>query len=350
MQARKSSEQIKEEILSNLNKEPLSIEQLRKKVESNWSTINNYLEELKKEGKVKEIISTDKAKVYQRVFGDTYFDIPITDEERKKFRALFSLIMQAYKSEGVMPTKTCLAKCAVSVIKNESSGLSDLPVIWYLYGLIPQMIADPSREYEEEILLENKLKIKNLIKGYISENKEKGSGKIQREQHEKYGEELYTLSDRFFWIFNKKEIKNQEILEILNEFFIACPVDPEFPEVFDLTETVFSIIDKLALIGISLQNYRKEILLSFDSLWKFIALYKLYQSKTEGKNAMDKETLLKFYIGNAFESRKTTLKENISELNSVYLAHLADFDLNEVKLPQEVKEIRKIMEGWTGED
>src|SRR3989344_6926700 len=170
MIVRKTAEQIKEEILSHLKETPLSIEQIRIKAESNWSTINSYLQELNKEGKVKEIISADKAKIYQRIFGDTYFDIPITDDERKKFRALFSLILQEYKLTGSIPTKTHFAKCAVHVIKNESSGLSDLPTIWYLYGLIPQMIADPSKDYQEEINLDNKTKIKNLINEYINKN------------------------------------------------------------------------------------------------------------------------------------------------------------------------------------
>ena len=171
MAVRKTPQQIKEEILSILNDGPLSIEQIRKKVESNWSTINVYLEELSKEGKVKEIVSADKAKIYQRILGDTYFDMPITDNERKKFRTLFSLILQEYKLIGSIPTKTHFAKCAVHVIKNESSGLSDLPTIWYLYGLIPQMIADPSQDYQEEINLDHKVKIKNLINEYINKPK-----------------------------------------------------------------------------------------------------------------------------------------------------------------------------------
>lgn len=350
MTIRKTAEQIKEEILFQLREAPLSIEQIRKKVESNWSTINNYLDELSKDGKVKEIISADKAKIYQRVFGDTYFDIPITDEERKKFRALFSLILQEYKSKNMMPRKTHFAKCAVHVIKNESSGLSDLPTIWYLYGLIPQMIADPSQEYQEEFELEHKIKIKNLIKDFIEKNGGKSSGQIEREQHKEYGEELYLLSDDFFKIINKSKLENEEILKILNDFFIACPIDNEFPEIFDLTEKVLSLIRKMDLIGIKLQNYKKEILLTFDSLWKFIALYKLYKSRTVGKNALNKEVLLKFYIGSTLESRRKTLQECLLELNTDYLNKLSEFDLNKIKLSSEVQDIRKIMEDWTGED
>src|SRR3989338_2060366 len=193
MVIRKTAEQIKDEILASLKEEPLSIEQLRKKVESNWSTTNNYLEELKKEGKVKEIISADKAKIYQRIFGDTYFDIPITDLERKKFRTLFSMVIKRYKESNQIPNKTQLAKAAVKVIKSPESGLSDLPTVWYLYGAIPLMMPDPSKEYPEEIELEHKLKINTIIEVFIKTNYNKKTKQIEDEQYVEYNERLYQL-------------------------------------------------------------------------------------------------------------------------------------------------------------
>jgi len=351
MVIRKTSQKIKEEILSKLNNQPLSVEQLRKNIEdSNWSTINKHLEELKTDGKVKEIISTDKIKVYQKVMGDTYFDLPITEEQRKKFRTLFYLIMQEYKTHRKIPSKTHLAKCAVHVIDNKNSGLDNLPIIWYLYGMIPQMVADPSQEYQEEVPLEHKTKVQNLIKDFIKDNGDKASKLIQREQHIKYHEELYFLADELFKVLNKKEWKNEEIEDLLNKFFIACPVDQEFPEIFDLTEKVLSVVGKMSLIGLKLQDYRKEILIAFDSLWKLIALYKLYISKTTGQNFMKKEIILNFYLGNSFEDKKRTLKESLSDLNSIYIVNLIDFDIDTLKLSKEAQEIRKIMEDWTGED
>ncbi len=350
MVIRKTVEQIKEDILMNLDEQPLSIEQLRKKVESNWSTINNYLDELSKEGKVKEIISADKAKVYQRIFGDTYFDIPITNDERKKFKTLFSMILQEYKSKLKMPTKTHLAKCAVCVIKDESSGLSELPTIWYLYGLIPQMIADPSQDYQEETPFKNKSIIQKIIQDFISKKGDKHSCDLQREQHKEYEEGLYILSDKFFEITNKHEFNNDEIIDVLNDFFISCPIDKDFPEMFTLTEKVLSLIRKLAIIDVKLEDYRKEILTTFDSLWKFIALYKLYISKTTGKNPFDKEVLLKFYIGGALDSRKQTLQETILELNSIYINKLSEFDIDKIKLSEDAKKVREIMQDYTGDD
>ena len=54
-QIRKNSQQIKEKILSQLEKQPLSVEQLRKNIkDSNWATINKYLEELKTDNLVRK--------------------------------------------------------------------------------------------------------------------------------------------------------------------------------------------------------------------------------------------------------------------------------------------------------
>ena len=346
MANRKTAEQIKEEILSILKEGPLSIEQLRKKIESNWSTINSYLEELSKSGNVKKIISADKKKIYQRVFGDTYFDIPITDLERKKFRTLFSLIMKKYKEKDKTPTKTELAKAAVKVINSQSSGLAELPTVWYLYGMIPLMIADPSQNYSEEIQLEHTPKINSIIEIYIQESHEKKSRQLQREQHREYNDALYCLSDSFLDEVQKPNWDKEKIFDILNDFFIACPIDNDFQEVFWLTDRFISTVRKLSCFD-KLENNKIKILLTFDALWKFIATYKFYKTLSAQKRFLGKENLVNLYLGNALSLRKACAQEAISDLYSVYWSKLDNRELKE--LPQTEK-IKAIMAGWTGED
>jgi|SRR3989344_3867689 len=345
MVIRKTAEQIKEEILSHLKETPLSTEQIRIKAESNWSTINNYLEELSKEGKVKEIISADKAKIYQRVFGDTYFDLPITDNERKKFRALFSLIIKKYKEANKTPNKTQLAKTAVKVINSPESGLSDLPTVWYLYGAIPLMIADPSQDYQEEWAFEHKQKINSIIEIFMKENHNKKTKQIQKEQHLEYNDKLYQLADNFLELTEEHPWNKDKIFEILNEFCIVCPIDEEFKEVFWLTERFVSTVRKLSYFD-DLENHRTKILLTFDSIWKFIATYKFYQTISVNKRFSNKN-LLNLYLGNPLAFRKTCAKEALSDLYSVYLSKIDD---REIEASPEVQRIREIMQDWTGED
>ena len=346
-QSRKNSQEIKNEILSQLDKQPLSVEQLRKKIkDSNWSTINKYLEELKKDGYVREIISTDKIKIYQRIVGDTYFDIPITEKQRKKFHTLFHMILEEYKKKGKVPTKTHVAKCAIHVIDNKRSGLDDLPIVWYLYGMMPLMAIDISKQYQKEETFPHEKNIKKLIMEFINENSYKKSSEIQKEQHRKYKEEMYVALDNILNVLNKSQFENKEIIKYLDELFISCPTEEDFLEVFDLLEDVISIIKKLDIIGISFQDYRKQIFQLLDSLWKVISVYKLSRSILQKNNIMSKETLFGFYLNGAIEDRKRSLKESFSEINSVYLNALANFDPESIRLSNESKEVARIMEDF----
>ncbi|MFH1711213.1 MAG: hypothetical protein ABH840_02790 [Nanoarchaeota archaeon] len=345
MITRKTAEQIKDEILARLKEEPLSIEQLRKKVESNWSTTNNYLEELKNEGKVKEILSADKAKIYQRIFGDTYFDIPITDLERKKFRALFSMIIKMYKEGDQIPNKTQLAKAAVKVINSPESGLSELPTVWYLYGMIPLMIVDPSQDYQEEVIFEHKQKIKGIIEIFIKSNSDKKTKQIQKEQHIEYDDKLYQLADNFLELTEDNSWNKDKIFEVLNEFFIVCPISGDFKEVFNLTERFISTVRKLSYFD-KLENHRTKILLTFDALWKFIATSKFYETISL-KRRFSSKSILDLYLGSAISFRKACAEESLSDLYSVYLSKL---DNRKLDLSSDAAKVREIMQGWTGED
>lgn len=343
MVIRKTAEQIKEDILNILNDNPLSVEQIRKKVESNWSTTNNYLEELSKEGKVKEIISADKAKIYQKIFGDTYFDIPITEDERKKFKSLFSLIISKYKESNKTPNRTQLAKAAVKVIHSPESGLFKLPTVWYLYGAIPLMIADPSQDYQEEYLFENKNKINGIIEVFMKENHNKKTKQIVESQHREYNDRLYLLHDNFLNLTEEQVWNNEKIFETLNDFFIACPIDEEFKDIFWLTDKFISTLRKLSHFD-KLENSKTKILFSFDTLWKFIATYKFYQSM---KNRITNKDVLNLYLGGAISIRKSFAEEEISDLFSIYWSKVDD---REIKTSEESLKIREVMQGWTGED
>lgn len=344
MTIRKTPQQIKEEILSYLNKEPLSIEQLRIKLNSNWSTTNNYLQELSNEKKVKEITSSNKAKVYQRIFGDTYFNLPLDNEKKKKFRTLFYLILKSYKEKDKLPTITQLAKCTVKVIKEENSELKELPLIWYLYGLIPLMVANPSENYSEEIIFKNKVKINQIIAKYRDENN-KSPKQIDIEQHEEYKEEekLYHIKDEFLKLVNQDEF--EKAIENLNRFYIACPIDESFPEVFECTDQFFSTIVKLDKF-VNLANYKREIVSTFDSLWKYLATYKVYQSLSELNIIKDKNILFESYIRDIMDLRKSCFQESFLQLYSIYLSNLKE---NEIKLSKESKEVREILDGWNNE-
>lgn len=343
MKIKKTVLEIEEKIISKLKSGPKTISEIAEGISSNWLTVEKFLKKLKEDKKVKELVSTEKKKVYQLVIGDTYFNLPMNQVQRKKFRTLFNLILQTYREKNKIPTKTHLSKCAVEIIRNKDSELGDLPVIWYLYGMIPLMVADPLENYSEEIHLENKKGIKKIIQVYINKNHNLLSKELDKQQHKEYGEELYQLADKFKDIIKKDTFEGA--LNILNKFYIACPIDEDFPEVFDFTDRFFSTLNKLSNF-VNIKEYKKEIRSTFDSLWNYIATYKCYQSVEKLKIIPNKELLLEFYIGNVLEARKTCFEESFSELYSIYLSNLNE---KEIELSGEAKNVRDILEGWTGE-
>ena len=70
---------------------------------------------------------------------------------------------------------------------------------------------------------------------------------------------LYKISDDLFRELNRKQWNDKEILSKLNKLFIACPTPQEFQDIFELTEKLIAIINKIDLIGIKLEEHKKEI-------------------------------------------------------------------------------------------
>ncbi len=347
MKTKKTALEIEKEILNSLEKGPKTITDLKLEINSNWQTVEKFLKKLEEEKKVKEVVSTDKKKIYQRIIGDTYFDIPISDEERKKFRTLFYIIKKEYSNQGKDILKTHLAKTAVHVINgSKSSELSNLPTIWYLYGMIPLMVVDPMQEYLEEFQFKDKEKIIVLVRDYIKKIEGASCKKIQINQHLDSKEDLYIIHDSIEDIIFKKW-DEEKLLEELNEFYVACPIDREFPNVFNFTDKFISIINKLSLIG-KLEAAKKEISSTFRSLWEYIATYKAYKSLA-GLNKFDNEKIiLNFSIGSLLITREICFHESFQELYEIYWSNLnKNISFKDSK---EVSQIKEIMQDWMGED
>jgi predicted transcriptional regulator len=343
MKIKKTSSEISAKILLELEEGPKTITEIKDKLGSNWQTVEKFLTQLQEDGEVKEMISTDKRRVYQKNFGDTYFDVPISSEERKKFNTLYNMILERYKLKKRIPTKTEFAKVAIDVI-TDSEELKDLPTIWYLYGMLPLKAAEPSQEYVKEFSFEHEKKIQNRIDDSIQDKENKSSTQIQREQHKKYNEWFYIYCDNFT-DETKDSLNEEKILETLNKLYVACPIDDEFP-LFEFFDEFNTTIRKLYYTNNnSLQDFKREIILTFDSLWKYYATYRAYKSLKE-LNRFDPQDIKLFYIGNLLESREITFKECFSDLHSIYLNNLKED--KKLEISDDIKEIRNIMEDFMG--
>jgi len=345
MKNKKTASEINTNILSELSKSPKTITEIKNALGSNWQTIEKFLKILKEEGKVKELVSTSKKKIYQKITGDTYFDLPLSDEERKKFRTLFALIKKIYLKRNVHLSKTHFAKTAVDAIE-KSNELSDLPTIWYLYGIIPLMAVDLTQDYQEEFKFKNKKEIENLIETYVKNNSSKKSTQLEKEQHLEHQEELYIIADDFLEV-SSNNWDSKKILSLISKFYITCPSDSEFPEIFEFTDKFYMTLNKLNSLNI-LDTSRKEVILTFDALWKYLATYKAYKSLVELNRFENNKIILDFNLGSLLEVRKMQFEESFQELYQKYWDNLNKDNL--LKPSKGVQKIKEIMQDWTGKN
>lgn len=337
------AEEVKGRILNLLWLKPLTIQQISKEIDSNWLTVEKFVLELKKEGKIKEVISTEKLTLYQKVNEDTYYNLPLKDEDRDMFRYIFSEVLREYKNKGRIPKKTELAKAVVDVV-NQSN--LNLPVVWYLYGKIPLMITDPQRNYFTSYVPQNHEMINKIIKKVINEQQHNNTRELKAEHYLKYANEVYQIKERL--LSELEDFKNEEkIIDLFNDLFVACPIY-EDKEAFFLTDRLIMVVRKLNLLSLLKEN-KRDIMFALDALWRFLSLYHFVESLSKDMR-YPKSDLINFYLGSVIETKKYTAKESISNLESVYFNNISKIDISSIKLSPEVQKIREIMEEWTGED
>jgi hypothetical protein len=334
---RKTPEGIKQKILESLNDRPLNAQDISKAINSNWSTVKTYVEELIQEDKIKEIIATDKISYYQKIT-ETYYNIPITQEQEELFKFLFNAIIQQYKSNNKLPKKTELAKDSVDVI-NELK--LKLPTAWYIYGQIPLMIPDSTKDFSTTYVPENVEAIKKAISHILATNKGMKVREREKSHYAQYGNQLYSIKQELLEEISSMD-DEKKILEKFTEFYVKCPIS-NFPQTFELTERLYSTINKLVTIG-SLKKHKIESMLALDSLWKFIASFQLLDSISKNSQYNENE-ILQFNLGSAIETKKYSAEEAISNLESIYLSELPN---KEFEISEDSKEVREIMSDWDG--
>ena len=339
---KRKSEEVKEEILEALWLKPLTVQEISKEIDSNWLTVEKFVNELKTEGKLKEVISTDKLTLYQKINEDTYYNLPLKKEDREMFNFIFSILLEKYNKKGKIPNKTEFAKAVVDVVKETKL---NLPIVWYLYGQIPLMIADPQKHYFTSIKPNNYEQIEQISKKIVNNQNYRNTQELKLDHYEKYNNELYKIKTNLLQALKDKNSK--EILNLFSQFYTACPINQD-GEMFFLTDRLCAVVRKLKLLGI-LEEHIIDIALALDSLWRYMALNQMIHSLIKD-NRYKKEELLQFYFNPVMETKKYTAKEGIQNLESIYLNNLDNFDPKSIKLSKEVQEIREIMQDWTGED
>ncbi len=296
------------------------------------------MDELIKEKKIREIIATDKISYYQKIT-ETYYNIPITKKQEDSFKFLFSAIIQEYKKNKGLPRKTDLAKDSVDVINKLKL---ELPTAWYIYGQIPLMMPDPTKDFSTTYVPKNAEEIRKEISYIFKAHNGMKVREREKNHYVEYNNPLYQIKEKLLKEISLME-DEKKIMDDFTEFYIKCPLS-DFPELFSLTERLYLLINKLKIID-SLKIHRLEIVLSLDALWKFIASYQLLDSISKNPQ-YNKNEIFQFNLGSAIETKRYCAEETISNLESIYLSELPNKD---VDISENAKEVREIMSDWDGE-
>ena len=336
---KKSRQETIESVLNFLDEKPLSIQQISEKVGSNWMTINEILEQLKAEGKVKEVVSTDKIKIIKRTDYPVFYGIPISKQYRDKTLFIASEIVKEWKNyyKGEMPLNTTLQKVAVEIINKCNLNLPILPLH---YGLVTALAIKPE-EQKDKIYEWTGHPEKTIIIEAIKKEVQKHKNKALDEEDAQYSNyDLKLFKARKEIVSLLKHCENIDIKELdglLFKFYFLLPTD---------NLDVYNLFDKFlsccTIIFISKEPKKNlhEIRETFVILWDLITTSMFLK---EARKFISPEEMPLFELIKSFHlnSKMCTTEERISNLESI--ASSINPDDLDVPMDEDSIEIRRIL-------
>jgi len=338
MVTRKPSQEIKAKILEFLFEGPKSINEIATKINSNWPTTNNYLEKLKEEGAVNELLITDKMKIYRRTDDPVYYSIPFNKEIRMKTLYLLKEIEERWKKEkGIELSKTALQKIAVDVIK--SCDLN-LPVLNFHYGLTTCASFDSNNQLILNLIKEPKEKglIIQGIKKVFENGTHTGIAHEEREsQYKRYNLLFYASKEKLDKMFLSKERNsktdkemNQNIQKALLDLSLNFPLKlekfyPDFEKFISNTQIV--------LLNKKDETHNLEIIKrTFDQLWDKLTTFTSFND-SEQYIDKDNKQLFEHIRELNMNFKDMNYRGYIEELESI----TQETNPFEIKMPQDEK-------------
>jgi len=275
---RKNAEQIQEEILSHLKEGPKSIKKLSELTESTWSTINLHLENLKKENKVREILSVNNMRVFIRADYPVFYGLPLDKEKRNLSLYLLAKIIDSWKEmhNGEIPNKTTVQKIAVEIAKTEPS--LNLPVVRFHYGKVLPVSMEPQNA--SQMLIDYNVtepKNSNEILKKINHEIKNGNHtniawKEKKQQYEKHEDmKIYLLKDKIEYASSNKDNFKADTEKIIYDFFLEIPSSQRYSYYLQRYHdfiSAFKLIISSNEFEKEKKQYIQEIIEVFNSLWQ----------------------------------------------------------------------------------
>jgi DNA-binding transcriptional ArsR family regulator len=352
MVTRKTSEEIEKEILDFLFEGPKSINEVAEKISSTWPTTNSYLEKLKSEKKVNELLATDKMRIFRRTDDPIYFSLPIKKEIRMKTLFLLREIEKMWKTERKEElSQTALQKIAVDVIKTYNL---NLPVLQFHYGMTTCASSGFTNDSSIISLIkepEDKEMLRKYIKNIIKDKEHTGQATKEKEyQYKKYKLPFYQARENLIksLIVLKDKNTNEKFAKVYENLISLSASFPLRLERFYSEFQEFISNVQLIVLSKSADSQKIETIKeSLNQLWGKITTYTSFLDSEEFIEPNKKQIFeqMKELNINFKEMGYTQYKE---ELNSI----AGEIDPFKVEIPSDAisKEIQSIiLEGLENE-
>lgn len=281
---RKTSKQIEEKILSKLKEGPSSIEKLRKDLDSNWSTINSYLEKLKEDGQAREIVLRNNLKFYIKSDYPSFYGLPLDKRVLNDGLFLLKTIIEEWrdnKKETI--NKTTMQKIAVEIIRENKQ--IDIPILKFHYGKTLPLYLEPEnyscliQEYEI-IEPKNKEEIIKAVRTKINSSKHNNiAWQEKRRQYENHEDmKIYLTSDNISRDILKKKIEDEKLLIYFSEILLHLPTSDNYSYIFEKYSDFLNAVNfifntkEFKEEPKQKENLLKEIFDTFNSIWDLLTI------------------------------------------------------------------------------
>lgn len=297
-------------VLDNIHEQEKTIGELSLMLKTNWNSVKDTLEFLKKIGQVEERIVNSEKKYIAVKYGvgnkniPTYFNLPTPKNIEHFAGYVYNKITHYFRSiKQITPNTTQLQKISVKIFDDLLvRGKVSVPTGWYRFGKISIFgvrRGDTFEEYKDEGL-DNDNKLQNVIKKAVQDfADEQYTFNARKKQYETENKQQYLVLlelEKMQALLSNPEKNRDSLLKNLDSFINSIPAEQKTAEIIKLFYDFKSIIQEWMTGKQKMNNDLKDLICqTFQRLWDVVATLNFYNSLSE-QRSYSKETLDQFVL------------------------------------------------------
>jgi len=351
---RKGNSEILKKTYHILQENPISINELAERLESNWATAKKAIDTLEDIGLVSQQEKKGAAKIYfvNRELeplvpqSETLFNLPLKEEQIRFCHCLYAKIKQKWQVKTKqVPNKIHAQKIASHVVRKFPQ--LGIPHVWYLYGNTLVYTYIPIQDYSECNLAsvsekEIDKELDTAVDKYSKTNNSLTAMKLQYAEDE--APEIYSTKLELHSLLSKYDLDTKEVRDKI--LSLLTKLRSELDKVEDTKRIHSFLFEFTGIMNRAFQQkqvneFRLQINSTFEKIWELISIYNFAKSAKEwfdeGQIKANTTPKLKRVI--------IDVQENLMELEGLFPQTVALGDLKKydflTKLKGSLKEAPK---------